>query len=253
MSTITNVITPLPVTLFGVDKTFGTATAEVTVLRDINLTIRAGSITAILGPSGCGKSTLLRLIAGLDQPTRGRVTLGDTAVTGIDTRASVVFQEPRLLPWRTVASNVALGARGGADTDEVQHWLERVGLPGFGDFLPRQISGGMAQRTALARALISAPGVLLLDEPFAALDALTRLTMQDLLLEVTASIGTTVLLVTHDVDEALYLADHVIVLAERGEGIADQFDVPLPRPRDRSDEALIPLRRELLRRFGIHV
>jgi ABC-type nitrate/sulfonate/bicarbonate transport system ATPase subunit len=128
-----------------------------------------------------------------------------------------------------------------------------VGLDGFGAYLPKEVSGGMAQRAALARALIGHPGVLLLDEPFAALDALTRMQMQDLLVDVTRQLGTTVLLVTHDVDEALYLADRVIVLGQRGEGIVEPLTVEVPRPRNRSDARLTPLRAALLQRFGIHV
>lgn len=246
-------LAPAPVALDRVSKHFGDGPGRIDVLHDVSLTIVPGETLALLGPSGCGKSTLLRLVAGLDVPSAGTVTVDGHPVTGIDTRCSVVFQEPRLLPWRTVAANVKLGIRDGAGAQEVDEWLELVGLASFGDHLPKQISGGMAQRTALARALIGHPGVLLLDEPFAALDALTRLQMQDLLVEVTSRIGTTVLLVTHDVDEALYLADRVVVLGGRGEGIVDSFAVDVERPRDRSDERLAPLRRDLLRRFGVHV
>jgi len=244
---------PAPVGARNVFKSFGDGTDAVAVLTDINLDIAPGEIVALLGPSGCGKSTLLRLVAGLEEPTAGSVHVDDHVVTGIDARCSVVFQEPRLLPWRTVAKNVRLGTRGGGTDADIERWLQLVGLEGFGGHLPRQISGGMAQRAALARALISGPGVLLLDEPFAALDALTRMRMQDLLVEVTEQIGTTVLLVTHDVDEALYLADRVVVLGERGQGIVEVIDVPGSRPRDRGSDDLAPLRQALLRRFGIHV
>ena len=244
---------PAPVSLRSVSKTFVDGKRRVDVLRDITLTIEPGETLALLGPSGCGKSTLLRLVAGLETPTTGTVSVDDHPVRSIDPRCSVVFQEPRLLPWRTVAANVELGIRDREGALEVAEWLELVGLDGFGGHLPKEISGGMAQRTALARALIGHPGVLLLDEPFAALDALTRLQMQDLLIDVTTRLGTTVLLVTHDVDEALYLADRVVVLGARGEGIVPAATVDIPRPRDRSDERLAPLRRDLLRLFGIHV
>lgn len=237
------------VCLAGVSKSFD----AVGVLTDVDLTVASGEIVALLGPSGCGKSTLLRLVAGLEQPTTGRVLVDDVPVTGIDAHCSVVFQEPRLLPWRTIASNVRLGARGGQGADEIDEWLGLVGLDGFGSHLPKEVSGGMAQRTALARALIGHPGVLLLDEPFAALDALTRMQMQDLLVDVTAQLGTTVLLVTHDVDEALYLADRVIVLGQRGEGIVETLTVDVGHPRSRSDTRLAPLRAALLQHFGIHV
>ena len=243
---------PAPVSLRNVSKTFMTDGTRVDVLRDVDLDVRPGEIVALLGPSGCGKSTLLRLVAGLETPTSGLVLVDDHEVTGIDRRCSVVFQEPRLLPWRTIAANVKLGARGGRQASEVDDWLTLVGLAGFGAYLPRQVSGGMAQRAALARALIGHPGVLLMDEPFASLDALTRMHMQDLLTEVVERIGTTVLLVTHDIDEALYLADRVVILGQRGAGVLDILDVPFAHPRDRSDPHLAPLRVELLRHFGIH-
>lgn len=243
---------PAEVALRNVSKSFGSKDESVSVLHDIDLTVAAGEIVALLGPSGCGKSTLLRLVAGLETPTTGEVTVDDTAVTDVDPRCSVVFQEPRLLPWRSLAANVRLGVRDRSGEDEISQWLDLVGLADFDDYLPKQVSGGMAQRTALARALIGHPGVLLLDEPFAALDALTRMQMQDLLAEVAQALGTTVLLVTHDVDEALYLADRVVVLGNRGEGIAEVLEVGQTRPRDRSNPALAPLRATLLRRFGIH-
>lgn len=246
-------LAPAPVQLRAVSKSFGRARQRVDVLANVSLALAPGEIVALLGPSGCGKSTVLRLVAGLDQPTSGRVCVDDHPVSGIDPRCAIVFQEPRLLPWRTVASNVRLGVRGRGQDHEVAEWLALVGLTGFEDHLPKQISGGMAQRAALARALIGHPGVLLLDEPFAALDALTRLTMQDLLVDVVNRTGATVLFVTHDVDEAVYLADRIVVLGQRGQGIVEQFDVSIDRPRHRSDPALTPLRQTLLRRFGIDV
>jgi sulfonate transport system ATP-binding protein len=249
-------LAPAPVRLRAVSKSFTSSAAKqgrVDVLHDVSLDVAPGEIVAILGPSGCGKSTLLRLVAGLEQPTTGSVTVDGHEVTGIDARCSVVFQEPRLLPWRTIAGNVKLGIRDRQGAGEIDQWLDLVGLAGFGRYLPKQVSGGMAQRTALARALIGHPGVLLLDEPFAALDALTRMQMQDLLVDVASRLGTTVLLVTHDVDEALYLADRVVVLGNRGEGIAETIEVGIARPRDRSNPLLTPLRGELLSRFGIHI
>ncbi|MFC7642431.1 ATP-binding cassette domain-containing protein [Streptosporangium lutulentum] len=193
---------------------------------------------AILGPSGCGKSTLLRLVAGLDEPTSGDVVVEGRKVRGIEERCAVVFQEPRLLPWLDLVGNVALGLPRGtpraSGREAVRRWLEVVGLDRFHRHRPRQISGGMAQRTALARALARRPGVLLLDEPFAALDALTRLRMQDLLADVQRRANTTVLLVTHDVDEALHLADRVILLGgeepHEGATVLTVLDVPYPVP-----------------------
>lgn len=245
-------VAPASVSISGVDKHFGKGVKRVDVLRNINLEIRAGEVLVLLGPSGCGKSTLLRLIAGLDSPSEGTVAVDGLEVDGVDARCGVVFQEPRLLPWLSLKDNVAIGARGKRSESEILELLASVGLVGFEKHIPRQVSGGMAQRTALARGLAGHPGVLLLDEPFAALDALTRLLMQDLLLDVTAATGATVVLVTHDIDEALHLADRIVVLAERGRGIDEIVKVNHPRPRDRSHPGLAPLRTELLSKFGIH-
>jgi sulfonate transport system ATP-binding protein len=245
-------VSPASVTITEVNKHFGKGLKRVDVLRDINLEIHAGEVLVLLGPSGCGKSTLLRLIAGLDSPSEGTVAVDGQEVSGVDSRCGFVFQEPRLLPWLNLKDNVAIGARGKRSQNEILELLASVGLTGFEKYLPKQVSGGMAQRTALARGLAGHPGVLLLDEPFAALDALTRLLMQDLLLEVAGATGATVVLVTHDIDEALHLADRIVVLAERGRGIDEVVRVNHPRPRDRSHPGLAPLRTELLSKFGIH-
>ncbi|MDH6235309.1 ABC transporter ATP-binding protein [Cryobacterium sp. CG_9.6] len=237
------------------------------VLRDVSLTVRPGEILAILGTSGCGKSTLLRIAGGLDTVTTGSVQIDGTVSAGIDSRCAVGFQEPRLLPWRTLAANVALGlprstsrAVGRARVAEL---LELVGLTAFASHRPRAVSGGMAQRASLARALARNPGVLLLDEPFGALDALTRLQMQDLLLDVHAAAPTTILLVTHDVDEALQLADRIILLGadddvddsaggRTGATIVQELTVPGKRPRDRGSAELAELRGRLLAGLGIN-
>jgi sulfonate transport system ATP-binding protein len=245
-------VSPASVTISEVNKHFGKGLKRVDVLRDINLDIHAGEVLVLLGPSGCGKSTLLRLIAGLDSPSEGKVEVDGVEVSGVDVRCGFVFQEPRLLPWLNLKDNVAIGARGKRSQEEIVDLLASVGLTGFEKHLPKQVSGGMAQRTALARGLAGYPGVLLLDEPFAALDALTRLLMQDLLLEVVGNTGATVVLVTHDIDEALHLADRIVVLAERGRGIDEIVRVNHPKPRDRSHPGLAPLRTELLSKFGIH-
>ena len=245
-------VSPASVTITEVNKHFGKGLKRVDVLRDINLEIHAGEVLVLLGPSGCGKSTLLRLIAGLDSPSEGTVAVDGQEVSGVDSRCGFVFQEPRLLPWLNLKDNVAIGARGKRSQNQILELLASVGLTGFEKYLPKQVSGGMAQRTALARGLAGHPGVLLLDEPFAALDALTRLLMQDLLLEVAGATGATVVLVTHDIDEALHLADRIVVLAERGRGIDEVVRVNHPRPRDRSHPGLAPLRTELLSKFGIH-
>ncbi|WP_022892867.1 ABC transporter ATP-binding protein [Agromyces subbeticus] len=249
----------VPVSFRGVGRAFDTAGGTRQVLRDIDLEVQSGEIVAILGPSGCGKSTLLRIAGGLDRATEGGVSVDGTPVTSYDPRSAVGFQEPRLLPWRTVAGNVALGLPRGTSKavgrEKVARLIELVGLAEFAGHRPREISGGMAQRTSLARALARNPGVLLLDEPFGALDALTRLKMQDLLLDIHAAAPTTVLLVTHDVDEALQLADRVILLGSDGEtpgaDIRQVVVVPGARPRDRGSAELAELRGRLLDGLGI--
>lgn len=254
----------LPVVFQGLGRSFGAAGAARPVLRDVNLRIDAGEIVAVIGASGCGKSTLLRIVAGLETPTAGRVTIDGTDVVAYDERCAVGFQEPRLLPWRTIAANVALGLPSRTPTAqgraEVARLLELVGLADFAQHRPREVSGGMAQRTSLARALARHPGVLVLDEPFGALDALTRLKMQDLLLDIHAVTPATILLVTHDVDEALQLADRVILLGAEsldsengrpGAVIRTEVVVPGTRPRDRGSAELARLRAQLLEGLGI--
>ncbi|MFD6292536.1 ABC transporter ATP-binding protein [Streptomyces sp. NPDC060205] len=247
---------PATVELRGVSRTFGHGAAAHHVITGIDLTLAAGEIVAVLGPSGSGKSTLLRLVAGLDTPTSGTVLVDGDPVRDLDRGAAVVFQDARLMAWRTLASNVAFGLPAGTPRAErraeVARWLEVVGLGGFARHRPSQVSGGMAQRAALARALVRRPGALLLDEPFAALDALTRLRMQDLLVEVHGAAPTTVLLVTHDADEALQLADRIVLLsAGPAASVTAVIDVPPPRPRERGDLRLAPLRADLLHRLGV--
>ncbi|WP_043669687.1 ABC transporter ATP-binding protein [Clavibacter michiganensis] len=252
------------VALRGVGRSFPVAGSRErrTVLRDVDLDLAAGDVVAILGPSGCGKSTLLRQVSGLDRPDTGSLLIDGTPVRDVDQRSAVAFQEPRLLPWRTIRANVRLGlprdvprAEGDA---RVHDLLDLTGLAEAADLRPRQVSGGMAQRASLARALARRPRVLVLDEPFGALDALTRLRMQDLLLDVHAAIPTTVLLVTHDVDEALHLADRVVLLgpdpapgSAPGATVRRVLDVPGARPRDRGDATLAALRADLLEGLGV--
>jgi len=252
----------LRVSLRGVGRTFpAPGGGDKVVLRDVDLDIRPGEIIALLGPSGCGKSTLLRLIGGLDAADAGELTIDGSAVADVDQRSAVAFQEPRLLPWRSIERNVALGLSQGTAAAEgrarVEQLLGLVQLSHATTLRPRQVSGGMAQRASLARALARNPGVLLLDEPFGALDALTRLTMQDLLLDIHASEPATIVLVTHDVDEALTLADRIVLLGEdparpgEGSSIRSILEVGKPRPRDRADAALALLRADLLERLGV--
>lgn len=248
------------VRLDAVSRTFASPEGTRAVLRGLDLRIETGEILAVVGPSGCGKSTLLRLVGGLDRPTSGAITVAGEPVRDTDARTAVAFQEPRLLPWRTLFDNVALGLPRGtprrAGRARVSDLLELVGLSSSSDLRPRQVSGGMAQRASLARALARGPEVLLLDEPFGALDALTRLRMQDLLLQVHAAEPTTVVLVTHDVEEALFLADRVLLLRTLAPGepsgsIARLLTVPGARPRDRADAVFTELRAELLTGLGV--
>jgi len=251
--------TAQPVHLSGVGRTFDTPAGPRTVLKDVELEIERGEIIAIIGASGCGKSTLLRQVIGLDRPDTGEILIAGSATDGIDPRVAIAFQEPRLLPWRTLAQNVALGLPQGTGKDEgrarVAELLSLVGLEASAGLRPRQVSGGMAQRASLARALARNPGVLLLDEPFGALDALTRLNMQDLLLDVHAAEPTTVILVTHDVEEALYLADRVVLLGNLVLGATASVQsitlVPGERPRDRTSGELAELRASLLEGLGV--
>ncbi|GAB3270516.1 ABC transporter ATP-binding protein [Sinomonas notoginsengisoli] len=259
---ITRAARAVPLEFRGVAQQFagrGKHDAATRVLRDVHLTLAPGEILALLGASGSGKSTLLRIAAGLDAPAAGELLVAGEPSTGISPRCAVGFQEPRLLPWLSVHENVALGLPKGTDKSEgraaVERLLALVGLEHCAAYRPAEISGGMAQRASLARALARRPGVLLLDEPFGALDALTRLKMQDLLLRVHEAEPTTVLLVTHDVDEALQLADRVVVLGAEpgrpGATVQHVLDVPGKRPRDRGDAALAELRRTLLSTLGV--
>lgn len=235
------------ITIDQVSKQFGSGQEARQVLAGVTLTIAAGEVVALLGASGCGKSTLLRLIAGLERPSSGVVSLDGTAVTGSDPRCSVVFQEPRLFPWKSVVENVAIGARRHAGALSAEQILGRVGLAGHAGDWPHELSGGMAQRAALARALAGAPEVLLLDEPFAALDALNRLRMQDLLSEICAESKPTTVMVTHDVDEAIRLADRIVVLGGTPAAVRDVY-----RLSDWDEPGAIDaLRTTILAGFGI--
>jgi ABC-type nitrate/sulfonate/bicarbonate transport system ATPase subunit len=243
-------------------------------LDSVSLSIAAGELVAIIGPSGCGKSTLLRLIAGLDTPDSGEITIGFEQISGPSAERGLVFQDPNLFPWLTVRRNIEAGlvARGVLQEkkDDVQKFMELVGLDGFADAYPHHLSGGMAQRVALARALINHPKVLLLDEPLGALDAFTRMRMQDevlrlwrggraehtlrerpeivsdRLLELWRARRTTMILVTHDIDEAIYMSDRIIVMTPRPGRIERTIPVDLTRPRDRSSADFLRLRTEIL-------
>jgi len=225
------------------------------VIDALDLSIAPGEFVALLGPSGCGKSTLLRLVAGLEPATAGELLHDGAPITWPDPSRIVVFQDPTLFPWRTVQDNVALGlqARGllGAQRYRVDEALKLVGLQPFAKAFPHQLSGGMAQRVALARALVNDPSLLVLDEPLGKLDSLTRLTMQTELVNLWRSAGFSVLLVTHDVEEALFMAQRVVVFSERPATIRQVLVNDLPYPRHRGDPRLAQLRHEALALLGL--
>ncbi|CAD0263568.1 ABC transporter ATP-binding protein [Pseudomonas veronii] len=225
------------------------------VLQRVSLDVAAGEFIALLGPSGCGKSTLLRLVAGLEPVDSGRLLADGEPISGPDPSRVVVFQDPTLYPWRRVWDNVALGleAQGLLKTHaaKVDEALEKVGLSQFARAFPRQLSGGMAQRVALARALVNQPRLLILDEPLGKLDSLTRITMQKELIDLWQRQGYTALLVTHDVEEALLLANRVIVFSDRPATLQAQLTIERPYPRHRDDPYLVDLRRQILGLLGL--
>jgi NitT/TauT family transport system ATP-binding protein len=230
--------------LKGVSKVFSGAPGKSgganVVLADIDLQLREGEFVCLLGASGCGKSTILNLLAGFEQPTRGSVLLDGQPVSRPGPERGVVFQQPTLFPWLSVLDNVTFGPRmAGTPTatylPEARRYLRLVGLQDFEHFSPWQLSGGMRQRASLARAWLPNPEILLMDEPFGALDAQTRLTMQELLTSVWCATGTTILFVTHDVDEALFLADRVLVMGSSPGRIREAIQIPFARPREVED------------------
>lgn len=219
-------------------------------LDRVALDLKAGEILAVVGGSGCGKSTLLRLVSGLDRASEGRVLVDGVEIAAPHPAVGIVFQEPRLLPWLTVADNVGFGlaevARSERDA-RVAAALAKVGLADYGGRWPRELSGGQAQRVAIARALVPRPSVLLLDEPFSALDAFTRADLQEHLLDLWAETKPTLVLVTHDIEEAVVLADRVVVMRPRPGRIAAEFAVDLARPRDRLAPEFEAVKRRILR------
>ncbi|MGC5249018.1 ABC transporter ATP-binding protein [Gordonia sp. DT219] len=228
--------TATAVSVSGLTKRFG----ETTVLHELDLTIAAGEFVVLLGRSGCGKSTLLRILAGIDREVTGDVE--------VPRRRSVGFQSPRLMPWKKVWRNVVLGLPGRPDRKLADRYLAEVGLSDHANSWPKTLSGGQAQRVSLARALVREPDLLLLDEPFGALDALTRVTAQGLVADLWADHGCAVLMVTHDVEEALLLADRILVMDEGK--IDHQIRVDLPRPRDIGAAEFVEVRRDILARLG---
>lgn len=235
----------------AVKKFINAQNEEITALNGIDLTIEAGNFISLIGPSGCGKSTLLRLIAGLIQKDGGEITLDGQDIKKPGADRGFMFQENTLFPWLSIRDNVAFGlkARGiyKQNKDDVDRFLEMVGLKDFAKYYPHQLSGGMCQRASLARALVGKPKVLLLDEPLGALDAFTRMNIQDEILRIWKEHNMTMIMVTHDVDEAVYLSDKVVVMSPRPARIEETVDIELARPRARSSGDFLNYRAKILK------
>ncbi|HEX8915220.1 MAG TPA: ABC transporter ATP-binding protein [Humisphaera sp.] len=220
----------------GLSKWFDSAKGPVEALRDVNFDVHRREFICVIGPSGCGKSTLIRILAGLDSPTAGQILLDGKPVTGPGADRGMVFQGYTLFPWLTVKRNVMFGplskGHGAMKAEnEAMQWVKMVGLEKFADHYPHQLSGGMRQRVAIARALANQPRILLMDEPFGALDAQTRSQMQGYLQQIWQNVDVTILFITHDLDEAVYLADRIVVLAAHPGRVNEVIEVPVPRPR----------------------
>ena len=228
---------PVKLRVEGLSKTFETPKGQIRALHELSFDIHRREFITVIGPSGCGKTTLIRILAGLDFPTSGQVLLKGKKVDGPSAEQGMVFQDYTLFPWLTVKKNVMFGlevkgvARMRAEA-EASEWLEMVGLSKFAEVYPSQLSGGMKQRVAIARSLANRPEILLLDEPFGALDAQTRSSMQAYLLNIWRNVDVTVFFVTHDLDEAIYLSDRILVLRANPGEIDELIEVPVPRPRD---------------------
>jgi len=236
----------------GLSKSFKGKNGTVQALDNIEFDVDKGEMVCVLGPSGCGKSTLLRAICGLDTEHEGTVKIGGKAVTGPDKSRGMVFQEHRLFPWLTVEQNVGF-ALNGIDKEKkaelIQQHIDLVGLTGFEKSYPRQLSGGMAQRGGIARALVNDPEVLLLDEPFGALDTFTKMTMQKEIKQIREKSNTTMIMVTHDIDEAVFLADRIIVMSPRPGKIVKVIEVDLVETRDRNSYEFLQIRKEVFNEF----
>ncbi len=237
----------------NVDKVFPLDGEYLEVLDTINLNIKSGEFISIVGNSGCGKSTLLKMLVGLDSPTKGKIIVGDRVVSEPRADVGMVFQEARLFPWLSIEKNISFGIANNVAKENrqriVKEAIELVGLHGFEKAYPAQLSGGMQQRASIARALVGEPEVLLLDEPFGALDAFTRITMQNEVLKIWEKEKRTMILVTHDIDEAIFLSDRIVILSERPGSIKEIINVDLPRPRDRSRQEFLNIRKKILTSF----
>ncbi len=235
-------------------KTFARRSDELAVLADIDLDVQAGEFVCLLGPSGCGKSTLLNIVGGFDRATRGSVAIDGQIVRGPSARCMFVFQESGVFPWATVRENIALGLRRRPRDEQdriVGRYVELVGLQGFENSYPAELSGGMKQRVAVARALAVSPDIVLMDEPFGALDSLTRLQMRQELHRIWQQERMTVLFVTHDVDESLQLADRIVLFSPRPARVSEVVEVALAHPRDVAGADYNRLKNHLLERLGV--
>ena len=228
---------------------------QVDALSKINLEVYRGEFLSIIGSSGCGKTTLLRLVAGLDKPESGKLTLGGEEISGPDPERGYVFQHGGLYQWLTVEKNIAFGLKARyvyrENREKVKQFIEMIGLKGFEKAFPHQISGGMAQRVAIARALINNPKLLLLDETMGALDSFTRADIQDKLLQLHRENDTTMILVTHDVDEAIYLSDRIVVMTPRPGKISEVIEIKLPYPRNRGGSEFLSIRKSILEKLEL--
>ena len=237
----------------NINKVYRIDGEDVDILKDINLNIKKGEFVSIVGHSGCGKSTLLRLITGLEDSNSGEISIAGETVVGGSNKCGMIFQEARLFPWMNVSKNIGYGIREDLSKAEAKKLIDDhinlVALNGFEKARPRQLSGGMQQRVSIARALIGKPELLLLDEPFGALDAFTRITMQNELLKIWKHQKCTMILVTHDIDEAIYLSDRIVIMSKRPGKIKEIIDVDLPRPRDRSNQDFMNIRKRILISF----
>jgi sulfonate transport system ATP-binding protein len=236
----------------GLSKSFEQKSGKILALANIDLRIEPGQFISIVGGSGCGKSTLLRIIAGFETDYTGKVLLDGKVISKPGLDRGMVFQEHRLLPWLTVEQNIALGLNNMSSKEvrqRIDEHLALVGLEGFAKAYPAQLSGGMSQRVAIARALANQPEILLLDEPFGALDALTKIQMQNEVLRIWQAEKTTMILVTHDIDEAIFLGDKVVVMSSRPGTIRKILSIQLPRPRDRSCPDFMALRKIIYGEF----
>ncbi len=234
----------------GVTKVFGKKDEQVIALNNVDFEIPAGSFVSLIGPSGCGKTTLLRCIAGLETPTSGSICVDGTKVTKPGSDRGFAFQQANLFPWLTIRENIAFGLKARKifkqHQSDVDEFIELVGLKGFENSYPHQISGGMNQRASLARALVGHPKILLLDEPLGALDAFTRMTMQDEILRLWKEHEMTMVMVTHDVDEAVYLSDYVVVMSPRPAKVEKIIKIDMTHPRARSQDVFLKYRTDIL-------